>query len=282
VIQLLKPGGDSLQAATLEELSASKETLLNAYWIDLLNPEPEEEQFVEKLLDVNIPSREEMHEISESSRLFEEDGVLYVSCWVLCFEPVITVNTSVTFVITEKQFVSIRYSDHHAFRIFQNAASRLQKRRFRNSNEALAELLEAIVGHIASNLRLVEQDLNSLSIEIFAEQRAQRSQRKSLGLKRVVQRLGKRNSMIANLRESSVSLSSLLAYFTGHAAKGLQSEVAARLKTLDRDIRSLRDYDAQLSAEVNFLLDSTVGLINFEQNQTMKLLGIAALIVSLV
>ena len=268
--------------ATLEELSASKETLLKAYWIDLLNPEPEEEQFVEKLLDVNIPSREEMHEISESSRLFEEDGVLYVSCWVLCFEPVITVNTSVTFVITEKQFVSIRYSDHHAFRIFKSAASRLQKRRFRSSNEALAELLEAIVGHIASNLRLVEQDLNSLSIEIFAEQRAQRSQRKSLGLKRVVQRLGKRNSMIANLRESSVSLSSLLAYFTGHAAKGLQSDVAARLKTLDRDIRSLRDYDAQLSAEVNFLLDSTVGLINFEQNQTMKLLGIAALIVSLV
>ena len=79
MIQLLNPGGDSLQVATLEELSASKETLINAYWIDLLNPEPEEEQFVEKLLDVNIPSREEMHEISESSRLFEEDGVLYVS-----------------------------------------------------------------------------------------------------------------------------------------------------------------------------------------------------------
>jgi magnesium transporter len=267
--------------ATLEELSASKETLIQAFWIDLLNPEPAEEQFVEKLLDVNIPSSEEMQEIAESSRLFQEDGVLYVSCWVLCFEPVITVNTSVTFVITEKQFVSIRYSDHHAFRIFKSAASRLQKRRFRNSNEALAELLEAIVGHIASNLRLVDQDLNALSIEIFAEQRSQR-QRKSLGLKRVVQRLGKRSSMIANLRESSVSLSSLLSYFVVHAKNRLQAEVAARLKTLDRDIRSLREYDAQLSAELNFLLDSTVGLINFEQNQTMKLLGIAALIVSLI
>jgi magnesium transporter len=282
VIQLLKPGGDSLQVATLEELSASKETLTQAFWIDLLSPEPEEEQFVEKLLDVNIPSLEEMLEISESSRLFEEDGVLYVSCWVLCFESPIPVNTSVTFVITQKQFVSIRYSDHHAFRIFKSAASRLQKRRFRHSNDALAELLESIVGHIASNLRLVEQDLNTLSIEIFAEQRAQREQRKSLGLKRVVQRLGKRSSMIANLRESSVSLSSLGAYFIGHVKDGLQPDVAGRLKTLDRDIRSLRDYDAQLSAEVNFLLDSTVGLINFEQNQTMKLLGIAALIVALI
>jgi magnesium transporter len=282
VIQLLKPGGDSLQVATLEELSASKETLTEAFWIDLLSPEPEEEQFVEKLLDVNIPSLEEMLEISESSRLFEEDGVLYVSCWVLCFESPIPVNTSVTFVITQKQFVSIRYSDHHAFRIFKSAASRLQKRRFRHSNDALAELLEAIVGHIASNLRLVEQDLNSLSIEIFAERRAQREQKKSLGLKRVVQRLGKRSSMIANLRESSVSLSSLGAYFISHVKDGLQPDVAERLKTLDRDIRSLRDYDAQLSAEVNFLLDSTVGLINFEQNQTMKMLGIAALIVALI
>ncbi|MBV8175188.1 MAG: hypothetical protein JO151_11585 [Verrucomicrobia bacterium] len=280
MIQLLKPGGDSLQEATLEELTASKETLIEAFWIDLLKPEPAEEQFVEKLLDVNIPSSEEMQEISESSRLFQEDGVLYISCWVLCFDSPIPVNTSVTFVITKNQFVSIRYSDHHAFRIFKSAASRLQKRRFRNSHEALAELLEAIVGHIALNLRLVDQDLNALSIEIFAEQRAQRKG-KSLGLKRVVQRLGKRSSMIANLLESSVSLSSLVSYFTGHATNGLQAGVAARLKTLDRDIRSLREYDAQLSAEANFLLDSTVGLINFEQNQTMKFLGIAALIISL-
>jgi magnesium transporter len=160
--------------------------------------------------------------------------------------------------------------------------SRLQQRRFRNPNEAFAELLEAIVGHIASNLRSVEQELNTLSIEIFAEQRAHRKQKKRLGLKRVVQRLGKRNSMIANLRESSLSLASLLSYFIGHAGNELQPPVAARLKTLDRDISSLRKYDAQLSAEVSFLLYSTVGLINFEQNQTMKLLGIAALVVAFI
>ena len=267
--------------ATVEELDASKETLTEAFWVDLMNPEPEEEQFVEKLLEVNIPSREEMQEISESSRLFQEEGVLYVSCWVLCFDSVIPVNTSVTFVITNKQFISIRYSDHHSFRIFKSAASRLQKRRFRNSNEALAELLEAIVGHIASNLRLVEQDLNALSVEIFAEQRSQRKG-KSLGLKRVVQRLGKRSSMIANLLESSVSLSSLVSYFVRNVKDGLQTGVSSRLKTLDRDIRSLRDYGAQLAAEVNFLLDSTVGLINYEQNQTMKFLGVAALVVALI
>jgi Mg2+ and Co2+ transporter CorA len=97
--------------------------------------------------------------------------------------------------------------------------SRLQQRRFRNPNDAFAELLEAIVGHIASNLRSVEQELNTLSVEIFAEQRAHRKHKKRLGLKRVVQRLGKRNSMIANLRESSLSLASLVSYFIGHVGR---------------------------------------------------------------
>jgi magnesium transporter len=83
---LLKPGGDSLTPTTLEELRESKHETTEAFWIDLLNPEPEEEQFIEKILSVNIPSRDEMHELAASSRLFSEDGTIYLSCWLLSFE----------------------------------------------------------------------------------------------------------------------------------------------------------------------------------------------------
>jgi magnesium transporter len=127
-------------------------------------------------------------------------------------------------------------------------------------------------------LRLVEQDLNSLSVEIFAEQHSHRKQVKKLGLKRMVQRLGKKNSSIACLRESSASLAALTSYFLEHGKGQLQPGVSARLKTLEQDIGSLRQYDAELSSEVGFLLDSTVGLINFEQNQSMKMLSVAAAI----
>jgi magnesium transporter len=185
-------------------------------------------------------------------------------------------------VITEKQFVSIRYLDHHAFRIFRNVGSRLQSRRFKHSNDALVELIEAVVGQIASMLRVIEQDLNSLSVEIFAEQHSHRKQVKKLGLKRMVQRLGKQNSLIASLRESSVSLAALASYFLEHGKGQLQPGVTARLKTIEQDIGSLRQYDAELSSEVGFLLDSTVGLINFEQNQSMKMLSVAALLVAFI
>ena len=67
---------------------------------------------------------------------------------------------------------------------------------------------------------MVEQDLNSLSVEIFAEQHTQRKQVKKLGLKRMVQRLGKQNSLIASLRETSVSLAALTSYESVERRRG--------------------------------------------------------------
>ena len=79
-----------------------------------------------------------------------------------------------------------------------------------------------------------------------------------------------------------MSLSSLTGYFLEHGEGLLQPGVTARLKTVEQDIGSLRQYDAELSDEVGFLLDSTVGLINFEQNQSMKVLSVAAVLVAFI
>ena len=281
MIQLLGPGEDSLTTFALEDIRTTKTVLTSALWIDLFQPTEEEEQFVEKTLGVDLPSREEMQEIAESSRLFEEKDVLYLSCWLPCFDSPIPVNSSVSFVIAAAQFISIRHSDHHAFRIFQKTRNRLQTRKFQTHYGAFVELLDAMAGHIASTLRLIEQDLNSLSIAIFSEQKAE--QRKNrLGLKQIVQRLGKRKSLVSNLRESSVSLSTLAPFFYSFAGAKLKPHVAAQLKTIEKDIKSLRQYDTELSDEIGFLLDSTVGLINFEQNQSMKFLGFAALLLAFI
>src|SRR3712207_8820608 len=51
-----------------------------------------------------------------------------------------------------------------------------------------------------------------------------------------------------------------------------------RLRTLDRDVASLADYDAQLSAEIGFLLQATFGLIGVQQNNIIKVFSIAAVL----
>jgi magnesium transporter len=280
VIHTLKKGETSLTPLTGPELTA--DALKEALWIDLMDSSDEEHEFIEKALDISIPSREEMLEIEESSRLFREDDTLFISCWLLCYDSPIPANASVTFIVTKDQFMSIRHTDHHAFRVFMDTRKRKHSRKFRDSGDVYAELMDSMTNHIAYTLRLVEQDLNELSIEIFAEQKGHVSKSKQIGLKRVVKRLGKRNSLVSNLRESSVSLSTMTPFFTANASEWMEPHVATRLTTLQRDVKSLGEYNTQLSSEIAFLLDSTVGLINFEQNQMMKWLGAAALLVTFI
>ncbi|MHC3970980.1 CorA family divalent cation transporter, partial [Pseudomonas aeruginosa] len=46
----------------------------------------------------------------------------------------------------------------------------------------------------------------------------------------------------------------------------------------ERDVRSLDEYLAKMSTEINFLLDATLGLINIEQNSIIKVFSIAAVL----
>ena len=52
----------------------------------------------------------------------------------------------------------------------------------------------------------------------------------------------------------------------------------ARIATLQRDIASLNDYDAQISNKVQFLLDATLGFINMQQNDTIKVLTVVSVV----
>ena len=58
--------------------------LLNdALWVDLLDPTREEEKVVERLLGVDISTREEMAEIEESSCLYENLGAMVMTAVVV-------------------------------------------------------------------------------------------------------------------------------------------------------------------------------------------------------
>jgi magnesium transporter len=57
-----------------------------AVWIDLLAPTREEEMLAESALAIELPTREEMREIEISSRLYQENGALFMTaasptCW---------------------------------------------------------------------------------------------------------------------------------------------------------------------------------------------------------
>ena len=59
-------------------------------------------------------------------------------------------------------------------------------------------------------------------------------------------------------------------------AQEMKKDAKARMETLKRDVASIDEHAAFLSAKVSFLLDATLGLINIEQNAIIKIFTVAA------
>ncbi|MGE5257557.1 MAG: CorA family divalent cation transporter, partial [Hyphomicrobiales bacterium] len=56
------------------------------------------------------------------------------------------------------------------------------------------------------------------------------------------------------------------------------SEIRETLKEISRDLASLADHASFMASKINFLLDATLGMINIEQNQIIKLFSVAAVV----
>ena len=67
-------------------------------------------------------------------------------------------------------------------------------------------------------------------------------------------------------------------YVSTLAADWLPPEVKPRLDTVRQDVLSLGDYDAHIVNKVQLLLDATLGLINVEQNNIIKVLTIVSVV----
>ena len=83
---------------------------------------------------------------------------------------------------------------------------------------------------------------------------------------------------VAILRESLLSLSRLVPYLRQGAEEWLTNGSPTRLKQVERDLRSLSAYEAQLSSEIVYLHEATLGLINLDQNRIIKVFSIAAVL----
>jgi magnesium transporter len=270
----------------------------DALWIDLLNPTDGEEASVEQLLGIDIPTREEMAEIEESARLYEEGGAMVMTAVVVTgvSEHRRPATAEVTFVLTPKTLVTVRYADPLPFRTFA-AKCRRQPEVHDSSELVFLSLVENVVNRLADVLEATDAELDALSDEVFADGadaaggtvdaaavpsrlrwRRMRRAAPPTDLRAVVRRLGRANSLVGKLRESLLSVGRMLAFFRRGVGERLRDGGKARLRTLDRDVASLAEYDAQVSTEIGFLLEATFGLIGLEQNNIIKVFSIAAVL----
>jgi magnesium transporter len=250
----------------------------NLVFLDLLNPARAEELEAESWLEYQLPTREEMQEIEESSRLYTEKGALYMTAWIpVGLDTPDPDNTAISFVLAPDCLTTVRYADPMAFRVLVDQVKR-QCHCPMTSDAVFLVLCELIVARIADALQMVEGDLKKLAREVFRldPHRANATVEKDLA--DVVKTLGRRSALVANLRESLLSVSRMLQFFLSNAAPWMRGELAAQFRSVMRDVKSLDDYTNQQTQEMTFLLESTLGLINIQQNQIIKIFTIASVL----
>jgi magnesium transporter len=255
----------------------------NVVWIDLVRPEPEEVAFVKRTTGLDVPTVANLSEIESSSRLRNENGVLYLSAPLIyradSNQPL---TTPVGFVLTRERLITVRFEELTAFKTFADRDLAAETAPL-SSAAVFAGLMDAIADRLADILENIAAELDTLSHRLFrtpaTEPAARRPPaRETADLRVILRRVGHSGDLASKIRDSLHGIGRIVPYVTSLAADWLPPEIKPRLDTVRQDVASLADYDGHLVNKIQLLLDATLGLINVEQNNIIKVLTIVSVV----
>jgi magnesium transporter len=248
-----------------------------ALWLDLVDPDREEEALVEAAFGLDLPTREDMQEIEQSSRLYAEDGALFMTVMLPAQSETDTPEVApVTFVLTARRVVTIRYHAPKAFEMFRQRAAK-GGLACRSADEVTLSLLEVMVDRLADVLERVGRDIEGISRGVFAKDGAKA--RKGTGWRSVLEEIGRKGDMVSTLRDSLGTLYRLTVFWGQRLRDEPDTkEPRARLKDLTSDVRGLEDHSGFMAQKISFLMDATLGLIGIEQNGIIKIFSVASVV----
>ncbi|MFC3168625.1 magnesium transporter CorA family protein [Paracoccus fontiphilus] len=248
-------------------------SLEDAIWIDLIAPDKDETARLHEL-GVDVPTLADMEEIEISNRLYRESGMDYMTA-VLPGErgDGNRVAMPVSFILSPKRLVTVR---HHSPRPFLTFPERGERSTLGCStpHRLFIGLVEEIVARMADILEGSGRLLDDTTLMIFETQSARgQSDRLQAALRQV----GREAEAMARIRLGLLTIERMLAFYI--AAIDEQPE-SARLRPVIkgqlRDVQALEVHADFLGSRVSLAVDTTLGMINLEQNNTVRILSVVA------
>jgi magnesium transporter len=239
-------------------------------WLDLLCPTSAEEDAVEAVLGLDLPTAEDMRDIELSNRLYREDGATFLTVNALYKSTSDDPDTvPVTLVLKGQQLITVRYHDPSSV---QQVIGSLTKIQAKTGADILLALFETMVARSADALERAGDDIKVVRRSIFnARTRSAKAPVTHAVLQHAITRVGQVENLISKVRDSLVSLGRAAGFCGGIAD-------AERLRTLTLDIQALNDQAVYMQSEATFVLDAALGLITVQQNAIVKIFSVAAVV----
>jgi len=250
-------------------------------WIDAERPDARDIAFLERTLGIEVPTLETLSEIETSSRLRSEKDWLYLSIPMIHrADGLMPALTPLGFVLSKDVLLTVRFKHMKAFDKVPETISRCPAQA--GGPGALVAILEVIVDHAADVLAGAGGDLDCLSEQIFgtnhATPRRHKPREDGEQLRLVLRKVGRNGDLTSKIEDLLLGMARMVPYVAANAAPYLESSIRAKLKSLQRDIASLNDYETHLTDKTHFLLDATLGLTNIDQNNIFRILTVVSVI----
>ena len=242
----------------------------DAPWLDLLNPGDEERAGVEELLGVPLPRRQDISSLGLSSRHHDNDHVLSLHAQ-LYGDADGHEATPLGVLVSHERLVTLRFAPSKPV---DKAGAEV-----RNSHEplagpdALVMLFECIVNDVAEQMQRIAGDMVHLSDDVFVAKRD-----RSSALRGKLVRVGRLEARLARFRSSLLGIGRIVGFVEHRSPDWFSEAPIMCIKVIGNDLKTLDEFDDQLTGKLQFLQDAVLGFINTDQNAVMKLLTVASVV----
>ncbi len=253
--------------------------LHETWWLDLADPTDEEKAAAERICCFTIPSRQELSSIETSSRISEDDGILYLSMPIVSTAAAVDEPpTPLGFVLSKDHLVTVRYTP---LRSFEAVATKFSAPGApRTSVETFTALADEMVEICADTLETVGSELDTISRSIFPKPNGRRRlvSQSNDALRGVLLDVGHIGERASRARDMLLGLQRIVPFVGAPQRDWISQQTQEQLRTVGTDIVSLTDYEQHLANKVQFLLDAVLGLINTKQNDIFTVLTVVSVV----
>lgn len=246
-----------------------KNELRSALWVDLVEPDDSEREFVHTELGQSLATSPELDDIEASARFFEDEEGLHIHS-LFYFEDADdrAGNTTVAFTVRDGRLFTLRERDLPAFRLYRMRA-RYQNLMEGNAYELLLDLFETKIEQLADEIESIYSELEALS-RVIMDGQPDEGYDESLSNLAVLEDTGWKVRLC--LMDTQRALNFLV------RKTRLPSAQLEQAREVLRDIESLMPHNESLFQKVNFLMQAAMGFMNIEQSRIIKIFSVVSVI----
>ncbi|OGS94302.1 MAG: magnesium and cobalt transport protein CorA [Gallionellales bacterium RIFCSPLOWO2_12_FULL_57_18] len=236
-------------------------------WVDVIAPGEDEREWVDKAFSIILPQPEHLRDIEASARFYEEDDELHLRSDFLLGKESGSRSVIVAFVLANNVLFSVHDEDLPVFQRFR-MRSHVQPDLVTDCHDVLIDLYGSDVEFSADALEETYADLGGTSGTVLNNTLSDKDAAMVLASIAHAEHLNGR--IRRNLMDTRRAVSFLM------RSKLLTTDQMEEARQIMQDIDSLDGHTAFLFDKINFLMNTTVGFININQNKIVRLFSVAA------